>query len=93
MKKFIPKFLSEANNIRVNVTHVYIHKNAWDILGNPQRIDIYYDEVKKAIQVKSSETGLLYVKGNRQVNCQLSKIMPMGNYIYSKEAEAFIFCD
>lgn len=91
MKKFIPKSIIRGNNIKVNVTHIYIPKGARGSLGAELRVDVYYDSEKKAIQIRPSETGLLYVKPNFQINGQFSEVLPTGPYMYREKDNVYIY--
>lgn len=66
-----------------------IGKQAYEILGSPKRIVIYFDTEKKAIKIVQSENDIDSRKvseGRHIPAVGLAKVMPLGRYVLTQES-------
>lgn len=66
---------------------LHINKAAYEKIGSPKIVDVYYDLEEKAIKIEKSETGrkvtISKVGGYPHVAITLMKVgMPKGIYLY-----------
>ena len=79
-------------NIAVKRDGISIGKNAFELMGSPLMISVYYDKDKQAIRLKREEMGEYKVnpKTHQLGVHRFSEVMPIGRYRYKKEDDVFI---
>ena len=82
--KLIPRYTrGDLNRIVLNKTNLSIGWEVFKLIGDPERIDIFFDKEHKAIRLVKSEKGKKVSNpgyNSRIVGTTLSKIMPVGIY-------------
>lgn len=79
-------------NIAVKRDGISIGKNAFELIGSPLKVSIYYDKDKQAIRLKGEEMGdyKVHPKTHQLGAHRFSEVMPIGRYGYNKEYDVFI---
>jgi len=84
-EKWIPRFTTSGSDcIHLNKKNISIGRRAYEIMGKPKIVDIYFDKENKAIQFVKSETGRK-ISPQLGMSSTLSKIMPLGRYAYTND--------
>jgi len=84
--KFEPRFTGRKDKITLNSHNLNIGREAYKLIGKPERVDIYYDKGRQAIKLVPSEDGRKITKrssGHYAMSSTLSRIMPVGKYYYN----------
>ena len=90
-KKLIPRYTrGDLNRLVLNKTNLSIGWEAWEIIGQPERVDIYFDKEEKAIRLVLSKEGKKVSNpgyNSRIIGTNLSNIMPIGIYRLDPETK------
>lgn len=87
----------EADPLRITLSKSQMHltQEIIDLMGNPERVLVHYDQENKAIKLEISEDAYarkIKVQKNRyySISTTLAKLMPTGRYVLKDSAD-FIF--
>lgn len=72
-----------VKNIRLNKMGINMGWEAYQLLNEPERVEVYYDEESKLIKLinsKEEDSYKIMVKPKPHFGIKLGKIMPMGTY-------------
>ena len=70
--------------IKINRGNINFGWDAYDALGKPDRVEIYYDDQKnvvKFIKTENEESFKMVMKPKPHLGTKLGKIMPNGAYV------------
>ncbi len=71
--------------VSLNKNTLNISRAAYILLGEPERIGIWYDTGKSAIQIDKDPAGRLISTKYPHLSSKLARIMPIGRYIHSRD--------
>lgn len=82
-KQFDSAKLRLNDSIRVNAHGMPIGRDAYEKLGKPTKLLVFYDTEEKAIKLEASETEGYTVSTHPapHISIKLCKVMPIGHYI------------
>lgn len=90
------KFIGMTNyrgvdRIRIRTEGIFFSRKAFQRLGEPKQIHIYYDDKKKAIKIMKAKKDIKIRKYSNSIIAfvNISRIMPIGVYV-SNERGYFI---
>lgn len=82
--EYKPRYSTLGKFVYINKSNMGISIKGDEVLGKPERIDLYYDVDNKAIRIVKSQDGLKVTRrpngGGCQFSTRLAKIMPTGRY-------------
>lgn len=98
---FLKLQVRPPQSLTISKSNVHIPLDVYELLGKPDRVDLYYDVERKAIQVIPVEKGMFRVvratKSDRyyRISSTISKFLDQGVYAYTepqtKESDDYIF--
>jgi hypothetical protein len=93
--KFNARYQRDVAYLNVGRDNLSVSKKAIELLGDPQKVNIYYDKESNFIKLKESEYGQKVHKypSQRFISAKLSLVMPIGRYYLDLEDKVFKFAD
>jgi hypothetical protein len=76
------------HRISLNKANLNFSRVAYEKLGKPERVDIYYDVKNKAIKIVPNKVGRKInakTPNSRVMSSTLSRIMPIGKYEHERD--------
>ena len=96
--KLQPRFtLTGKDSITLGTHILHIGVKAYERLGKPEKVDLFYDLERKAIKLARNETGRVVTRTNKgrypAISCRLVTVgMPKGVYLpVENEHDVFVY--
>ena len=85
--KFNARYQKDVAYINISVSNMAISNKAFEILGKPEKVHIYYDKENSQIKLAPHSNGQKIHNYPKQkfLCAKLSKVMPKGRYYWVKD--------